>query len=79
LMTFEAERAREYYRRATALLAAEDHRSLAPAEAMRLIYSRLLDTLVTRNFNVFGPKVTLATTCKARLALTAWARGWLGF
>lgn len=75
LMTFEAERAREYYRRAIAHLSPEDRRTLAAAEAMRLIYSRLLDKLVARRFAVFTTRVTLPTSAKIALAVTAWGRG----
>lgn len=77
LMTFEGERAQEYYRRAVTQLAPEDRRTLAAAEAMRFIYQRLLDKLVARNFNVLGTRVTVAAPYKISLALTAWARGWL--
>jgi len=78
LMTFEGNRAREYYDRALRNRAPEDQRSLVAAEAMRLIYSRLLDTLVQRHFDVFRSRVTLPSSRKAGLALQAWARGWFG-
>ena len=78
LMTFESNRAREYYNRALRSRAPEDQRSLVAAEAMRLIYSRLLDTLVQRNFNVLSSRVTLPSSRKAQLAFQAWARGWVG-
>jgi phytoene synthase len=78
VMRFEGERAREYYHAAVKHLASEDLRSLVAAEAMRLIYARLLDTLTERQFHVFGTRVTLTSTCKARLALTAWVRGRFG-
>jgi phytoene synthase len=78
LMTFESDRAREYYRRAQHNRAPEDQRSLVAAEAMRLIYSRLLDTLVQRKFDVFRSRVTLPSSRKAQLAFQAWARGWFG-
>jgi len=79
LMTFEGERARKYYQAATQHLALEDQHSLVAAEAMHLIYARLLDALTERHFYVFGTRVTLAPTAKARLALTAWVRGRFGF
>jgi 15-cis-phytoene synthase len=79
LMTFEGERARQYYHAAAQHLAPEDQRSLVAAEAMHLIYARLLDALTARRFHVFGTRVTLAPTAKARLALTAWVRGRFGF
>lgn len=79
LMTFEGERAREYYNRAIRNLMPQDHRALVAAEAMRLIYNRLLDTLIARHFNVFRTRVTLTPSCKVRLALRAWTRGQFGF
>jgi len=78
LMLFEGERAREYYQAALKHLPPEDRRSLVAAEAMRLIYARLLDTLTERQFHVFGTRVTLTSTCKVRLALTAWVKGRFG-
>ena len=79
LMTFEGERAKKYYQAAAQHLAPEDQRSLVAAEAMHLIYARLLDALTERRFHVFGTRVTLAPTSKVRLALTAWVRGQFGF
>jgi phytoene synthase len=76
LMAFEGQRAKEYYARAIANLAAEDRRSLAAAEAMRLIYSRLLEKLEAQHFRVFATRVSLTTPGKVVLALTAWLRGW---
>lgn len=79
LMHFEGERAKEYYHRAVAGLAAEDRRSLVAAEAMRLIYRHLLDKLVARKFQVFRTRVTLTSSSKVGLALVAWARAQLSF
>lgn len=78
LMRFEGERARGYYHAAIKHFASEDRRSLVAAEAMRLIYTRLLEALTERQFRVFGTRVMLTSTCKARLALTAWVRGRFG-
>ena len=77
LMAFECGRARAYYLRARGALAPEDRSSLAAAEAMRLIYERLLDRIEARHFNVFGPKVTLPRYQKLTLALAAWGRSQL--
>jgi len=78
LMAFECGRARAYYLRARGSLALEDRSSLAPAEAMRLIYERLLDRIEAKQFNVFGPKVSLPRYAKVTLALAAWSRSRLG-
>jgi phytoene synthase len=77
LMAFECSRARAYYRRARSALAPEDRGSLAAAEAMCSIYKRLLDRIEARNFDVFGPKVTLSRYEKVTLALAAWGRSQL--
>ena len=77
LMAFECGRARAYYLRARGALAPEDRSSLAAAEAMRLIYERLLDRIEARHFDVFGPKVTLPRYQKLTLALAAWGRSQL--
>lgn len=77
LMAFECGRARAYYLRASASLAHEDRASLAPAEAMRLIYMRLLNRIEAKHFDVFGEKVTVPKYEKVTLALAAWGRSQL--
>ena len=74
LMAFECGRARAYYLRARGALAAEDRRSLAPAEAMRMIYERLLERIAARPFDVFAPRVTVPSYEKLTLAFGGWAR-----
>jgi len=77
LMAFECGRARAYYLRARGALASGDRGSLAPAEAMRLIYERLLHRIEARHYDVFGPKVTLPRYEKLTLAMAAWGRSHL--
>lgn len=72
LMAFECGRARAYYLRARGSLDRADRGSLAAAEAMRLIYERLLDRIEARHFDVFGPRITLPRYEKLTLALAAW-------
>jgi phytoene synthase len=79
VMAFECARAGEHYGRARFLLAEEDRQSLAPAEAMRLIYEQLLRRILYRNYDVFGPKVRLTRPEKAGLAVAAWVRPHLRF
>jgi 15-cis-phytoene synthase len=74
VMAFESARAGEHYGRARFLLAEEDRQSLAPAEAMRLIYEQLLRRIMLRHYDVFGPKVRLTRPEKAGLAVAAWMR-----
>jgi phytoene/squalene synthetase len=78
-MAFECARAGEHYGRARFLLAEEDRQSLAPAEAMRLIYEQLLRRIMFRHYDVFGAKVRLTRPEKAGLAVAAWVRPHLRF
>jgi phytoene synthase len=77
LMAFECGRARAYYLRARGALAPCDRGTLAAAEAMRLIYERLLSRIEARHFDVFGTKVTLPRYEKLTLAMAAWGRSQL--
>jgi phytoene synthase len=77
LLAFECGRARAYYLRAKTSIVHEDERALAPAEAMRLIYERLLHRIESRRFDVFAERVTLPTYEKVGLALAAWGRSQL--
>jgi 15-cis-phytoene synthase len=79
VMAFECARAGEFYGRARFLLAEEDRQSLAPAEAMRLIYEQVLRRVMFRRYDVFGPKVRLTRPEKAGLAVAAWVRPHLSF
>src|SRR5882762_465498 len=79
VMAFECARAGEHYGRARFLLAEEDRQSLAPAEAMRLIYEQLLRRIMFRQYDVFGPKIRLTRPEKAGLAVAAWVRPHLSF
>ena len=74
VMAFECARAGEHYGRARFLLAEDDRQSLAPAEAMRLIYEQLLRRIMLRHYDVFGPKIRLTRPEKAGLAVAAWMR-----
>jgi len=79
VMAFECARAGEFYGRARFSLAEEDRHSLAPAEAMRLIYEQLLRRVMFRRYDVFGPRVRLTRPEKAGLAVAAWVRPHLSF
>jgi phytoene synthase len=74
LLGYQAERAREHYKQAQALLAPEDRRSMVSAEMMSAVYREILDELVRRGFPIAGPRLRLSTTRKAWIALRAFFR-----
>ncbi|MEM0898054.1 MAG: squalene/phytoene synthase family protein [Verrucomicrobiota bacterium] len=59
LMRFEAGRARKYFQRAKACLPGRDRRVMRAAEAMRRIYSVLLDRMERDRFRVFERRYTV--------------------
>ncbi|MDE2179784.1 MAG: presqualene diphosphate synthase HpnD [candidate division NC10 bacterium] len=74
LMRFQCERARGFFRAASAALTAEDERSLLAAEIMRAIYYRLLLRLEARQYDVFHGKITIGKPRKLLLAGGLWLR-----
>jgi len=73
LMAFEAQRARDFYREAAQALAQEDRPSMLSAEAMRLIYSALLERIARSDYRVFDRRHRLSTPRKLYLVGRAWA------
>ncbi|MBI3610998.1 MAG: presqualene diphosphate synthase HpnD [Nitrospirae bacterium] len=69
LMRFEAERAGDYFRRATDLLRPEHRRQLIASEIMAAIYSALLREIKTVRYNVFDHRVRLSKPRKLALAV----------
>ena len=74
LMRFEVERARQFYAAARATLPAEDRRTMLPAEIMGAIYSRILDRIEARGYDVFSGRVRLSDAHRLWLALACWAK-----
>ncbi len=77
LMAFEAERAGAFYRAAEAALPASERPRVLTAEAMRLIYSALLNRIVRSGFRVFDRRPRLSAAHKLYLVGRAWMSGQL--
>jgi phytoene synthase len=73
-MHFEAERAKEYYRKAKALIPNQDRPALIASEIMGAIYYRLLMTIEKRGYNVFTEAIRLSSFHKMVIALWTWCR-----
>ncbi|MCY4613894.1 MAG: presqualene diphosphate synthase HpnD [Nitrospira sp.] len=77
LMEFQADRARDYYRKAQTVhdaLSAADRQSLLVAEIMRDIYFNLLTRIEQTRFAVFSSRIRVPPLHRLILALSAWAR-----
>jgi phytoene synthase len=70
-----AARAKYFYSLAARTLPAKDRRAMIAAELMGSVYSRLLQELERRRFDVFGPQpARLSRTEKLLLILRTWLR-----
>ncbi|MGH7430237.1 MAG: presqualene diphosphate synthase HpnD [Candidatus Methylomirabilales bacterium] len=74
LMRFEADRARDYFRRAAESLPSEDRKNMAAAEIMGRIYRETLETIARKEFRVFEDRIALPRARKIGLALTTWLK-----
>ena len=72
LMRFEAQRAREYFRSGGTLLAYLPPRSRACPAVLHGLYSRLLDRIERRGFDVYGERVRLSSGEKLRIMAKLW-------
>ncbi|HET9025306.1 MAG TPA: presqualene diphosphate synthase HpnD [Burkholderiaceae bacterium] len=74
LLRFQAERARDTYREALALLPAADRRAQRPGLIMGAIYATLLDEIERENFQVLHQRVALTPLRKLWIAWRTWIR-----
>jgi 15-cis-phytoene synthase len=74
LLAFQASRARDYYRRADAILPRSDARRLVAARIMGAIYRGILDRIEAADYDVFSRVVRVPRPQRAMIAATTWAR-----
>lgn len=74
LMKFECDRARAYFELARRDLAREDHSAFFAARIMDRIYSRILDRIEEKNYDVFREKITISASSKLWIVLREFFR-----
>lgn len=74
LLELEAQRAREYYKSAEELLPLIDEDSRGALWTLVEIYRRLLEKIVTRNYDVFSDRVRLSTAEKLNVMVKGFFR-----
>jgi len=72
LLAFECRRAREFYRKAAALVPPEDRKRLAAAEIMRAVYFETLMRIERNGYDVFGTRTRVPRPLQAIIALRQW-------
>jgi phytoene synthase len=78
LLTFECQRAREYYVRAAQAMAAAATGRLVAAEIMGAIYFEILRRIERRGYDVFTEVIRVPRPARALIALSTFLknRGW---
>ena len=74
LLQFQAQRAQEYYARASAELPREDARQLVAAEIMRTVYAAILRRIERQDYDVFTRVVRVPRPRRALIAAGTWVR-----
>jgi 15-cis-phytoene synthase len=74
LLAFQAERAREYYRKADAVLPRSDARRLVAARIMGAIYRGILSRIEAADYDVFTEVIRVPRPRRALIAATTWAK-----
>jgi phytoene synthase len=74
LLAFECQRARGLFFRAENVLPPEDRMPLYAAEIMGRIYLRILERIEERDFDVWGPRISLSGLRKAGIAFGIWLK-----
>jgi phytoene synthase len=74
LLEHQAQRARNYYERAAALLPAADARRLVAAEIMGAIYFGILKKIEASDYDVFTRVIRIPRPRRALIAAYTWAR-----
>src|SRR5436190_9795919 len=74
LLAFQAQRARDYYRRADAVLPRTDARRLVAAKIMGAIYRGILDRIEAADYDVFSRVIRVPRPRRAFIAATTWAK-----
>ncbi len=68
MMQFETQRARDYFQKARASLAHEDHAAFMAARIMDRIYYRILQKIEKKQFALFDDRISISSFSKLRLA-----------
>ncbi|HRI48520.1 MAG TPA: presqualene diphosphate synthase HpnD [Ignavibacteriaceae bacterium] len=74
LMEFQAERAKSYFDKATAMLNLDDKASMFAARAMQHIYYRILERIIQEKYDVFNKDISISKFEKVGISLGVWAK-----
>lgn len=74
LMEYEANRAQQYFDKATMSLNLDDKASMFAARAMQHIYHKILEKIISEHYDVYHHNIKVSKLEKAGIALGVWAK-----
>ncbi len=74
MMQYEVERTKTYFRKATDELTLDDKGAMFAARAMQHIYYKLLEKIVSHEYDVYSKKIRVPTIEKVGISLGVWAK-----
>lgn len=77
LLSFQCQRARQFFTAASQTLPHQEARRLVAAEIMGGIYYAILERVEQRGYDVFSEVIRVPKSARARIALSIWARSQL--
>jgi len=74
MMKYEVERTKTYFRKATDELTLDDKGAMFAARAMQHIYYKLLEKIVSHEYDIYSKKIRVPTIEKLGISLGVWAK-----
>jgi phytoene synthase len=74
LMEYQANRAKEYFDKATASLSRDDKPSMFAARAMQHIYYRMLERIIQAKYDVYNKNISISKIEKVGISLGVWLK-----
>lgn len=74
LMSYEVDRAKDYFDKATASLNIDDKKTMFAARAMQHIYYKMLEKIVAADYDVLSNEIKVSKFEKVGIALGVWAK-----
>jgi len=74
LMIYESSRAKQYFNSATANLDLDDKKTMFAARAMQHIYYKMLEKIISADYDVFNNDIKVSKIEKVGIALGVWAK-----
>lgn len=74
MMSYEVERAKDYFNLATSNLDPDDKKTMFAARAMQHIYYKMLEKIIDADYDIYNKDIKVSTIEKVGISLGVWAK-----